>query len=336
MPGLGARRSRLPMLLAVGVLLLAGCAAATEVGAPVTRAPTSGPPLPSGAVLLTPVDGPSPSIAAPAPTSCDATASLRPGPPTTPGAMPPGGPLAAIAARGRLIVGLDQSTNLFSFRDPRTAAVVGFDVDIAREVARDIFGDPSKVEFQIRDSVDREPALQQRAVDIVINAMTITCDRAERIAFSSVYFLAQQRILVTKGSGIAGVDDLAGKRVCSVTNTTSLANLQRLAPAATALAVKTWADCLVTLQQRQVDAVTTDDSLLAGLAAQDPYLEIVGGSLEPEPYGIGVNRDDVELIRFVNATLERIRSDGTWAALHDRWLSVLGPAGAPPAPAYRD
>ncbi|SEL60567.1 glutamate ABC transporter substrate-binding protein [Rhodococcus maanshanensis] len=332
--GTGHQPHLVALLLAAGVLLAAtGCSYGSPDGSP-TATPTFGPPLPGGAQVLEPVGG-APS-SEPAPTSCDATASLRPGPPTTPGSMPPGGPLARIAERGRLIVATDQSTNLFSFRDPDSGQIAGFDVDVAKEIARDLFGDPSKVEFQIRDTVDREPALRAGSVDLIVNAMTITCDRAERIAFSTVYLQAAQRILVTEGSGIGGVADLAGKRVCTVPNTTSLANLQRLQPAATVLATETWADCLVALQQRQVDAATTDDALLAGLAEQDPYLEIVGGSLEPEPYGIGINSADQELVRFVNGTLDRMRSDGTWARLYDRWLSVLGPAPTPPEPRYRD
>ena len=92
----------------------------------------------------------------------------------------------------------------------------------------------------------------------------------------------------------------------------------------------TWADCLVALQQRQVDAVSTDDSILAGLVAQDPYLHIVGPSLNEEPYGIGINLQNTGLVRFVNGTLERIRRDGTWNTLYRKWLTVLGPrAGAP-------
>ncbi|MDJ0111300.1 transporter substrate-binding domain-containing protein, partial [Rhodococcus erythropolis] len=93
---------------------------------------------------------------------------------------------------------------------------------------------------------------------------------------------------------------------------------------------------LVVLQQGQVDAISTDDTILAGLASQDPYLMMVGGSLGVEPYGIGVNKDNPDLVRFVNGTLERIRGDGTWNRIYDRWLSVLGPSPGPPPAVYRD
>jgi polar amino acid transport system substrate-binding protein len=261
--------------------------------------------------------------------SCDASASLRPSTEAGPAEE-------AIRQRGRLIVGLDQSTNLFSFRDPVSGQLQGFDVDIAREIARDLVGDPSKVEFRLLTSPERITALENQTVDIVVNAMTITCARAEQIAFSTVYFEASQRLLVPKDSDVQGPADLAGKRVCAQVDTTSLATVSRVAPAATLLAVQNWDDCLVALQQGQADAASTDNSILAGLAVQDPNLHIVGPSLEPEPYGIGINKAQDDLVRAVNAGLERIRGDGTWRSLYQKWLTVLGPAPGPPEPKYRD
>jgi polar amino acid transport system substrate-binding protein len=85
-----------------------------------------------------------------------------------------------------------------------------------------------------------------------------------------------------------------------------------------------------------VDAASTDDSLLVGMVVQDPNLEIVGPSLEAEPYGIGVNKSQEDLVRAVNASLERIRRDGTWVSLYRKWLTMLGPAPSPPEPMYRD
>jgi len=192
------------------------------------------------------------------------------------------------------------------------------------------------VEFRLLTSPERISALQDGTVDIVAKAMTITCARAEQIAFSSVYLEASQRLLVPKDSPVRGPADLAGKRVCSQVDTTSLATIARVAPAAILLAVQNWDDCLVALQQGQADAVSTDNSILAGMAAQDPNLEIVGPSLEAEPYGIGVNKSQEDLVRAVNASLERMRGDGTWMALYQKWLSVLGPVTGPPAPKYRD
>ena len=286
--------------------------------------------LPTGGRIV-----PAPAVTPPTPlklSTCGATASLRPGSPSADDHS-----LARIRARGRLVVGIDQSTNLFSFRDPITGTLAGFGVDIARQIAADLLGDPSKIEFQLLTYDDYIDAVQQGRVDIVTRATTITCERARHVAFSTVYFEANQRLLVTKGSGITGPAGLAGKRVCSVTGTTSLATVQRVLPTATILGVPNQDDCLVSIQQNWVDAVSTDDSILAGMAAQDPNLEIVGPDLESEPYGIVMNRNDPDLVRFVNGTLERIRADGTWMRLYDHWYSaVLGPVAGPPSPTYRD
>jgi hypothetical protein len=106
--------------------------------------------------------------------------------------------------------------------------------------------------------------------------------------------------------------------------------VQQITPPPIIVTVVTWADCLVALQQREVDAVTTDDSILAGLMAQDPYLHIIGPSMGQEPYGIGINLTNTPLVRFVNGTLDRIRRDGTWNTLYRKWLTVLGRRRRPP------
>ena len=82
--------------------------------------------------------------------------------------------------------------------------------------------------------------------------------------------------------------------------------------------------------------MSTDDAILAGLVVQDPYLHIVGPNMAEEPYGIGINLTNTALVRFVNTTLQRIRTDGTWDALYRKWLAVLGPVPAPPEPRYAD
>lgn len=284
-------------------------------------------PLPAGAVL-------DPPHSAPSTVQCaDPTASLRPFPP---GESPPSPVLDRIRQRGKLVVGLDMSNNLFSFLDPRTGAIEGFDVEVAREIARDLLGDPQRVDFRIIATADRVAALRSRSVDIVAKTMSITCQRREQVTFSTVYLEAHQRILTMRGSGVEGPADLAGRRVCSVLGTTNLARIQSMQPTTTVLGTPTWADCLVVLQQRSVDAVTADDTILAGLAVQDPNLDIVGAGFSDESYGIGMNQADSDLVRQVNGTLERIRGDGTWQRLHDRWLSILGPPPAPPVPRYED
>jgi polar amino acid transport system substrate-binding protein len=166
--------------------------------------------------------------------------------------------------------------------------------------------------------------------------MTITCERRKQVNFSTVYLDASQRILAPRDSPITKPADLSGKRVCVARGTTSLHRIREIAPPPIVVEVVNWADCLVALQQRQVDAVSTDDSILAGLVSQDPYLHIVGPNMGTQPYGIGIKLDNTGLVRFVNGTLERIRRDGTWNALYRKWLTVLGPAPAAPSARYVD
>jgi polar amino acid transport system substrate-binding protein len=318
-------RKLFSVALAIGIL--AGCAPAVEPEAP--PAPTLAPPTPAGMEEL-PAGAPQPPD--PAENDCDRTASLRPFP--TKAAADAA--VASIRQRGRLLVGLDIGSNLFSFRDPITGEITGFDVDIAGEVARDIFGTPSAVEYRILSSADRITALQKNTVDIVVKTMTITCQRRKQVNFSTVYFTAFQRILAARDSKITTPADLSGKRVCVARGTTSLRRVQEISPPPVVITVVSWADCLVALQQGEADAISTDDSILAGLMAQDPYLHIVGPTMAEQPYGIGINLTNTALVRFVNGTLERIRNDGTWDTLYRKWLTVLGPAPTPPVPRYAD
>ncbi|MEV6770524.1 glutamate ABC transporter substrate-binding protein [Nocardia sp. NPDC051030] len=285
------------------------------------------PPMPSGAVAAQ-----SHAALPPESDTCgDPTASLRPD------GSGSGPNVDAIRARGRLLVGLDPGSNLFSFRDPTTGTLTGFDVDIAREVARDLLGNPDAIDYRILGSADRERALQEHTVDVVVKTMTITCERRQRVTFSTSYLQAHQRILTVRNSGIGSLANLAGKRVCIVGGTTSLDRIRREQPAASILTVPSWADCLVVLQQRQVDAVSTDDTVLAGLAVQDPMAEVVGPNLSTEQYGIGMSKGSDDLVRQVNGTLERIRNDGTWNRLYRRWLAgELSDAAVPPLPRYQD
>ncbi len=310
------------------------CAAALGAcGQPVDPAeppvPTLTPPRPAGMEQLLPGSAPPPEKSG---TDCDLTASLRP----FPTKAQADAAVAKIRERKHLLVGLDVGSNLFSFRDPITGQIAGFDVDLAGEVARDIFGTPSAVEYRILSAADRITALQDNAVDIVVKTTTMTCERRKQVNFSTAYFIAYQRILAPRESDIAGPDDLSNRRVCVARGTTSLQRVSEIDPPPTIVTVVTWSDCLVALQQREADAISTDDAILAGLVAQDPYLHVVGPNMAEAPYGIAMNLDNTGLVRFVNGTLERIRADGTWDAMYRKWLTVLGPAPTLPPPRYLD
>jgi polar amino acid transport system substrate-binding protein len=316
-----------PLLVLLALTaLLAGCATTT----PPPPTPTAVRPTPAGTTVLT---GPPP--AAPD-RSCDPEASLAPGGPApAPGAMPPGSTMAAIVARGYLVVGVDQNTRPFGYRDPATGALAGFDIELAREMARALFGDPTRIRFRTESSAQRPGNLTSGAVDLVVQTMSVTCARRRQIQFSSVYYEAAQRVLVPRRSPVQSLADLGGRPVCSIASSTSIAAVQSAPSHPVAVAVPQKSDCLVLLQQGQVDAISTDDTILAGFAAEDPTLEVRGPSVGVEPYAIGVAPQHTELVQFVNAVLERVRADGTWARIYTDTYGAGVPVPAPPAARYR-
>ncbi|WP_408637391.1 glutamate ABC transporter substrate-binding protein [Nocardia aurea] len=320
--------NRRPMraALAAVCLLIAGCGAGTSA------------PEPLSATAVKPVPHEFTEITAPpqSASDCDAEATLRPGALPSPGAMPSGSAMAAIVANGRVRIGVDQDTYLFGFRNPATGQLEGFDIDIAREIARALFGDPDKIELRSVTAAERMTSLREKEVDLIVHTFSATCERRREIDFSAVYYRATQRILVPKGSTIRSKDDLGGKRVCVVKGATSAARLFSLPVEVTVIGVTNWTDCLAALQQGDVDAISSDDTILLGLKAQDRNLEMVGDSIGSEAYVVGVAKDTPDLVRFVNGVLERIRVDGTWQRIYNERLGVLGPAQAPPAPRYSD
>jgi polar amino acid transport system substrate-binding protein len=323
-------RARAAVAAVLSVLVLAGCGG--------SNTPPAGP-NPAEPARPVGVEDPAqlPTGSAAPAGSCDPRASYRPtGAAPAPGQMPPGTTMARIKQAGRLVVGVDQNNFRFGYRDPKTGNLVGFEIDLARELARAIFGSPDKVLFRAITTADRVPAIEQGRVDMVIRSMTMNCDRWEQVNFSTEYFSAGQAIMVARDSPIQGIKDLAGKKVCAATGSTSIRNIAAKAPEAKPVSANDALDCLVLLQQLQVDAVSTDDAILAGFAEQDKGTKILPERFTEEPYGMAMKKESVDLVRFVNAVLDRIRADGTWTRLYDKWLSSLGATPRPPAPRYRD
>ena len=251
--------------------------------------------------------------------------SLRPsGPPQ----VTAGSFMAKIRARGYLIAGVDQSTYHFGFLSPLSGNIEGFDIDMIRAVATAIFGNPDdKVVYKAISDAQRIPDITSGAVDIVAHTMTITCARLQAVDFSSVYFDAAQRVLVLKNSTAQSLAGLKGQKVCATTGSDSLAVIS--AHGAVPVAVPYWTDCLVLLQQGDVAAISTDDSILDGLAAQDPWTKLIGPRLTDEPYGLAISKQHPEFVRFVNAVLQQLRTNGQWAASYQHWIGPSVPAPPP-------
>jgi polar amino acid transport system substrate-binding protein len=250
-----------------------------------------------------------------------------------------GSDVAAILRKGYLTVGVaaDQYLTGYLGADGQEQ---GFDIDLADAIAQSLFGNgyQSKLRFVAVSTNNRIPDLQHRKVDLVIDTMTITCDRLALVDFSAVYYNASQRLLVESGSGISSLADLGGKSVCAQTGSTSIALIQSAStdPKPRAIETTDISDCLVLLQEGQVSAISTDDTILAGLAKQDPNLDVVGPQLAPEPYGVAMPLGETDLEEYVNGVLAQYEADGGWQASYNRWLAPSLKAATPPVAQYSD
>lgn len=330
----GTWRSRVALLVPL-LLAATACSSDDRKVAPVVL---SSPSLVPVALPAADTDYPT----APRDTSCDPRESLTPlASLPKPGNMPPGSTMERIQREGRLRVGVDQNTMFFASIDRRTGKNVGFDIDMAEAVGLALFGEPGHVDYQVITQAQRIPVLQSGEVDLVVDTMTITCDRKTQVSFSGNYYDDGQRILVPRDSTARSIGDLAGQRVCTARVTTSIVTLREsnVLP----YAVDNWTDCLVALQRGEVDAISTTGALLAGLQAQDADTTIVGPRFTDEPHGMAVRLGDAEFVRFLNRLLADMIEDGRWRTLYDKWLSTAladptdpGAAPKPPETRYRD
>ncbi|MFG3511965.1 glutamate ABC transporter substrate-binding protein [Streptomyces bobili] len=192
----------------------------------------------------------------------------------------------------------------------------GFDVDVATYVAKELGYEPNQITFVETKSADRENALSRGDVKFIAATYSINDKRAALVDFAGPYLLAHQDLLVKKDSKIAKGADLNGKNLCSVAGSTSAQNVKdKIAPDANLRENSGYSECIAALQSGAVDAVTTDDSILAGFAAQDKYkgqFKLVGEKLSNENYGVGVKKGDKATVDKINAALEKMVSDGAW------------------------
>ncbi len=309
-----------------GALLLAACG---STGYAPTALPTA-----------TPSTTASGSGAATTAAACDnATQSYDPLPALT--GVPADAAVHAIRTRGYLRAGVSADSLLLGSRNPLTGQIEGFDIDVVHAIAKAIFNDETKVQLVVIQSGDRIPVLQrdpttkETKVDVVVRNMTMTCSRWNDIAFSAEYYHSGLKVLVGKGSTVNSLTGLTGKKVCAPTGTSTM-DAVLATPGVKAVGAATHTGCLVLFQQGQVDAIAGDDTVLAGLAAQDPYAFVPQISpLTAEPYGVGVPKDQVDLVRYINRVLDTWKADGQWKSSYDRWFAKdLGADAHPPASVY--
>ncbi|MEU9295013.1 glutamate ABC transporter substrate-binding protein [Streptomyces sp. NPDC048266] len=236
--------------------------------------------------------------------------------------------------RGRLVVGAKEDQPYMGEKDPATGRYSGFDIEIARMMAASLGFDPAGIDFRTIASANRETALQNGQIDYYVGTYTINDNRKKLVGFAGPYYQAGQSLLVrTDENDIEGPQDLAGKRVCSAAGSTPYQRIEKEYPQAELVAYDTYSACVDNLLTYQVDAVTTDDTILMGYAAKVPdELKVVGEPFSKEPYGIGVPRDDDALRFALDDALATHEKNGDWKKAYDATLGLSGvPAPKPPA-----
>ncbi|MGW0367140.1 glutamate ABC transporter substrate-binding protein [Streptomyces sp. NPDC002990] len=221
--------------------------------------------------------------------------------------------------QGTLSIGIKFDQPGMGLREP-DGTFTGFDVDVATYVAKELGYKPDRIQFKQVYSNDRELLIQYNEVKFVVASYSINEKRKEKVDFAGPYFLAHQDLLVrASDTSITKAEDLNSKRLCSVAGSTSAENLKKnLAPKASVpLELAGYSECLVALQDNLVDAMTTDNSILAGYAARkgnEGKFRLTGLSLSNENYGIGLKKGDKELRAKINAALKKMAADGSWEA----------------------
>ena len=240
----------------------------------------------------------------------------------------PGTPLGDIQQKGEIAIGVKYDVPPFGFNNPSSGRIEGFDVDLGQAIADRLGVEPKFIEA-ISDN--RIPFLQDGTADVILSTMTINEERVGEIAFSDPYFIAKGRILVKADDAeITGVDTLAGKNVCTALGSTYEATLKQQAPDAKLKLVDSYSECLESLQNGSVDAISTDDVILTGMIIQDDTLKLVGDELTQEPYGAGIKKGNTELVDFVNETFEAYKTDGRYAKTYEKWVGQYTETEAEP------
>ena len=311
------------VVAAVG--LTAACSGTNKSASSVGVAPLSGQGIGPGALPGAPTTPPTPC----GPEATAAALSALPGPndPVT-----PGGTLDKIRKRGFLIAGIDLNTELFGYDPQHDNNPQGFDVDIARAMARAIFGADGHIQFRVVSLGDPKSGeyaqLHAGNVDLVVQTTTITCARMQgphRMSFSNPYYYAELRLLMPLGAdgqqqkasmaSLKGAKNFDGSpvRVCATLNSTSALEIKRVLGDAQTYQAANALDCLALLQQDQVGAIYTDDAILRGMAAQDPHVAMTAAPAEEkQPYGVVTNYDPNtpnDLTPFVNTALANLIQD---------------------------
>jgi glutamate transport system substrate-binding protein len=238
-------------------------------------------------------------------------------------------------SRGKVIIGVKEDQPNLGYKDPTTGKYSGFDISIANLIAAKLGFEESKIEYKPIASVNREQAIINGDIDYYVGTYSITDKRKAQISFAGPYFIAGQDLLVRKDeTAITGPDTIKGKTVCSAKGSTPIKNIKdnKAKYGAETVEFDKYSDCVRELLNKKVDAVTTDDAILKGYAAQQPdQLKVVGKTFSTEKYGVGLTKDDKALRDKINDILEEAVKDGTWKKIYDASLGKSGATAEAPA-----
>lgn len=230
------------------------------------------------------------------------------------------GTLQDVKARGKLLAGVKTDFPPFGFVDEK-GVNKGFDVDIAKALAKELFGKEEAVELVGVTSGNRIAFLTTNKIDIILASMTITEERKKVIDYSIPYFMSGHLILVHKDSSIAKYQDLAGKKVSTTQGSTGDIVIGELVPNAERIKFQHNSESLQALKDRRVEAFIQDDVLLLDFQKRNPELKIVGWPpFRPAPYGLGVRKGDKEWLNFIDATITKLKKTGEYQKLWDKWF----------------
>ena len=253
--------------------------------------------------------------------------------------FPDGTTQARLAEQGTIRIGTKFDQPGLGNINLETDEPEGFDIEIGKIVAGKLGIEPDDIEWVETVSANREAFIVNDRVDLVIATYTINDERKEQVDFAGPYYVAGQDLLVAEDDdSINGPDDLAGRRVCAATGSTPIQNIRENYPEAEPVEFDTYTECVDQLEADQIDAVSTDDIILAGYAADPKYegkFRVVGETFSEEPYGIGLKKGDDQWRDFLNDTLEESYEDGSWEEAFDATLGASGVEAPEPPPVDR-
>ncbi|UQF38853.1 transporter substrate-binding domain-containing protein [Vagococcus lutrae] len=221
----------------------------------------------------------------------------------------------------KIIWGVKNDTRLFGLMNIETGEVEGFDIDIAKAITKELLPNDGEAAFVEVTSKTRIPLLKNGNIDAIIATMTISDERKKVVNFSDVYFDAGQSLLVKEETPINGIEDLnENTTVLAVKGSTSAVNIREKAPTAKVLELENYSEAFTALQSGQGDAMTTDNSILLGIAEENEGYRLAGDIFTDEPYGIAINKNQDDFLKAVNEALTTLKQNGTYDKIYQKWF----------------